>query len=414
MSDSCSSSYWLDHCSEAQQQTRTTAALPAAASVVVIGAGITGASAAYHLGRHGIDSVLLDRGSICGGATGRNGGFLAPGIADSVAHSVETFGADTTRRLYQYTEHCTDLIEAFVSEHGVDCELRFGGEAILAVTAEEAAALQSTHGALVETCGADVEWWDRETCRERTKSNSYQGGIFKKHCGNLWPVKLVVAIVQQAVLRGANMQSHTAVLSVRRNESMDSCIVETDRGEIVCDHVVHATNAWASELIPGLADVITPVRNQVIMTAPAPRMWDFGLCANQGYEYFMQRPDGRLLLGGMRNLSETAEWNCKDEAQTSANSNVSSALRSYFQTHFEELAAVETEHEWIGVLGFSRDRNPLIGPMRSRPGEFIAAGFSGHGMPYTFLAGKNVADMIHGQEPTPYILEAFTPDRFEI
>ena len=411
MSGFCSSSsYWLDHCQEAQRQTRTTTELPASATVVVIGAGITGASAAYHIAGHGLETVLLDRGGICAGATGRNGGFLAPGIADSVAHSVETFGADTTRRLYQYTEHCTDLIERFVTEHSVDCELRFGGEAILAMTQDEATSLESTYSALVDTCGADVEWWDKETCRERTKSNSYWGGIFKKHCGNLWPAKLVVAIVQQALVRGANMQSHTSVLSVRRNESDDKCIVETDRGDIVCDHVVHATNAWASELIPGLEGVITPVRNQVIMTAPGPKMWDFGLCANQGYEYFMQRPDGRLLLGGMRNLSETAEWNNKDE--TTPNANVSSALRSYFQTHFEDLAVVETEQEWIGVLGFSRDRNPLVGPMRSRPGEFIAAGFSGHGMPYTFLAGKNIADMIHGVEPLPYILEAFTPERF--
>lgn len=357
----------------------------------------------------------MDRLGICAGATGRNGGFLTPGIADSMTNSINKFGVETTAKLYEYTMSCTDAIESFAVENDIECELRFGGEIILAVTAEEAQSLHKTYTILSETCGADrFEWWGKETCRTRCKSSHYEGGLFKKRCANLWPAKLVVGMVQKAISLGANLQSHTPVLSVTSSEGGKSgCVVVTDRGSIQCNEVVHATNAWASELLPSLEGIITPVRNQVIITSPQIHMWDFGLCANQGYEYFMQRPDGRLLLGGMRNLAEGGEWGCKDElAPTEV---VSSALRSYFPSHFEDLSAgVEVEQEWIGVLGFSKDRNPLIGPMKSHPGQYIAAGFSGHGMPYTFFAGKNIADMIKGLEPTPFVAEAFLPDRFGV
>jgi glycine/D-amino acid oxidase-like deaminating enzyme len=422
-----SSSWWLDRTPGALDETRTSAELPARADVVVIGAGLTGASVAYHLSQRGVGCVLLDRGGVCAGATGRNGGFLSPGLADCIHTSLDTFGIETTSKLYAYTEQCTAAIERFVLENDIACELRFRGEVELASTPAQAAALERTFRVMQATPGAaemEWEWWDKETCRARTKSDSYEAGMFRKRCATLWPARLVVGIVRRALALGADMQSHTAVTAVRAGEG-GGCVVETERGAIACNYVVHATNAWASELIPALEGVITPVRNQVVVTAPQPPMWDFALCANEGFEYFWQRPDGRLLLGGMRNLTATEEWDCKDTSNPS--DIVSKALRSYFQTNFSALATgIEIEQEWAGVLGFSADRNPLIGPLRSRPGEYIAAGYSGNGMPFAFLAGRNVADMIHthtqGQEqgqgqghyPEHFVPEAFLPERFGI
>ena len=66
------------------------------------------------------------------------------------------------------------------------------------------------------------------------------------------------------------------------------------------------------------------------------------------------------------------------------------------------------------IMGFSKDCNPLVGPLPERPGEYIAAGFTGHGMPMTFFAGQNVADMIAGKQPEPFVAEAFLPSRFEL
>jgi hypothetical protein len=72
------------------------------------------------------------------------------------------------------------------------------------------------------------------------------------------------------------------------------------------------------------------------------------------------------------------------------------------------------EDEWIGIMGFSRDANPLIGPINSLKNQYIIAGFTGHGMPYAFLAGQNISEMINGLEPSFFIPELFLPCRFGI
>ena len=69
------------------------------------------------------------------------------------------------------------------------------------------------------------------------------------------------------------------------------------------------------------------------------------------------------------------------------------------------------EQEWTGILGFSKDYNPLIGSLPYRPAEYIIAGFSGHGMAMAFGAGKALAELIVGQITEPWV-DIFDPSRF--
>jgi gamma-glutamylputrescine oxidase len=135
------------------------------------------------------------------------------------------------------------------------------------------------------------------------------------------------------------------------------------------------------------------------------------------------------MVGGMRNLSATQEWNC--DHPTALDPLVSAALRAFLPTHFStalnttntssssnpasgEEVGFEVEYEWVGIMGFTPDRCPLIGPIdtstdpthtptapisdsgrgSSSSREYILAGYTGHGMPIAFLAGRDIADMI--------------------
>jgi glycine/D-amino acid oxidase-like deaminating enzyme len=118
-------------------------------------------------------------------------------------------------------------------------------------------------------------------------------------------------------------------------------------------------------------------------------------------------------VGGMRYLGENMEVNNNDES--TLNSDISNALSNYLQSRFPSINSSDfiIEREWIGIMGFTPDRNPLIGQLK-RNGEYIAAGFSGHGMPYAFFAGKNITDMIVGRITEPLLPKYFTPERFNI
>ena len=110
---------------------------------------------------------------------------------------------------------------------------------------------------------------------------------------------------------------------------------------------------------------------------------------------------------------------------------VSVALRQYLPIHFPELnvpsavvatddtvfelplpPSIQVENEWIGIMACTPDRNPLIGALKTRPNEYISAGYTGHGMPVAFLAGKNIADLIAGEASEVSIPEAYNPDRY--
>ena len=397
--------FWLD--GVRGQDVGAGAPLPPRADVVVIGGGITGTSVAYWLGAHGVSAVVLEARGLSGGASGRNGGHISPGTAERFSEARKRYGEARARAIWDFSHRCADAVRGFVAQHGVDCELRVTGSASLALTPAELAQVEDTAASLT-ALGVRVERWDAATCAERTRSRSFLGGVFRGTAGQLWPARLVAAIAEHALARGARIHTRTAVTEVAR--ARGAFAVRTERGDVATPVVVHATNAWARRLVPALDGVIVPVRGQVIVTAPAPRLWTFGLSTNFGYEYWMQRPDGRVVLGGMRWLTPTQEVGTDDD--TVVEPEVGAALRAFLPKHFPDLAGVPVEREWTGIMGFTPDRAPLIGPLPGSPGEYVAAGFHGHGMPMAFLAAKAVAEMIAGKEPEIFVPEAFLPDRF--
>jgi glycine/D-amino acid oxidase-like deaminating enzyme len=111
----------------------------------------------------------------------------------------------------------------------------------------------------------------------------------------------------------------------------------------------------------------------------------------------------------MRWRSPTLEMGCDDDDVL--NPEISAGLRGFLPGHFPLLHGIEIEYEWSGLMAFTPDHNPLVGPLPGRPGEYIAAGYSGHGMPLAFNAGRDVAALAAGREPNRWV-EAFLPERF--
>lgn len=399
-----SQSFWLTDIPD--QDFQTTLELPSRSDVVVIGGGIAGVSAAYWLSKDGIRVTLLERRGICGGATGRNGGHLNPRTTSDFSLAVKNYGAETALAILQYARENTEALKAFVRDYSVECDLSFSGLVWLALDNQELNRVLETASALAKY-GAIGEYWDASKCAERTRSQSFLGGIFYPDAGQLWPAKLVIQMALVAVRQGANLQTRTEVYQVENQGN--SLIVRTERGEIQAQHVVYATNGWTGHLLPFLKDIIIPVRGQALITEPAPFMWEFSGSTNFGYEYFLQRSDRRIVLGGMRWLTPNLEVGIDDDGVI--NAAVSQGLRAFLPRHFPELSSLGIEKQWTGILGFSKDNLPLIGPLPHRPGEYIAAGFSGRGMPLTFLAGRDLADRIAGRSSSGFE-KAFAPLRF--
>ena len=231
----------------------------------MIGGGITGVSLAYWLGILGIDALVVEQRGLAGGATGRNGGHISPGTGERFSESCKRYGAAVARAIWDFSHRCTAAIADFVAAHGVDCDLRFGGSVSLALSPDELRQVEETAAALA-AMGVRTELWDAATCSARTGSPDFLGGVLRMNAGQLWPARLVFAIAEQALARGAAIHTRTAVQGIERRDGR--FVLRTDRGDVSASRVVHATNAWARRLLPALEGLIVPVRGQVIVTEP--------------------------------------------------------------------------------------------------------------------------------------------------
>jgi len=189
--------------------------------------------------------------------------------------------------------------------------------------------------------------------------------------------------------------------------------LETPRGPMTCTHVVHATNAYASALLPQLSGRtrIVPTRGQAISIRAAVPMHELtlsGFTANYGLEYWFVRPGAAVderplvILGGARLTEGSSRSATTDDSVLDAavGRRLWEFLPELFPGKFEEGA--EPEMEWTGIMGFTELGDPFVGPVLDKfelggvpiEGQYIAAGYSGHGMPRAFGCADIVARMI--------------------
>jgi len=380
--------------------------LPKGSDAVVIGGGLTGTSTAYWLSRLGINVTLLDRSHLSSGATGRNGGHVVFGPNQNFATSVEAIGLEQTLELWDFSKTSVKLMEQAIQDHGIDCDLRFTPWVTLALTVQQEESLRTSYE-MMAPYGLATDFWTGEELHQRIHSRFFKAGLVEPLHAQMWPAKFVLGLGQAAAQQGTILCPNTSVQEVRHQGR--HLTVKTNRGEIRTESVVYATNGFTHHLLPELKETIVPVRGQVVATEPLPRLWEFDWLANDGYEYAIQRQDGRLILGGMRRQSPFHEIGVEDHSTLEPN--VSQGLRQFLKTAFKSLKDARVDFEWTGIMAYTPDENPLVGEVPGRPGEYIAAGYTGHGMSLGFLAGKALSECIAGKQ-TAVIPRAFAPGRF--
>ncbi|EPE05090.1 fad dependent oxidoreductase [Ophiostoma piceae UAMH 11346] len=447
-SENPSASYWLHDPSSVLLGHRSTPELPAEADVVVIGSGITGSFAADKLvgSGDGGSVLLLEAREACFGATGRNGGHCQPMIYYS-APDVAGFELANFH-----------FLDGFVAKNNIDCDWHRqpqGGvhafldqdlfDAAVAVVdalakkqpglAKQVAVVRA--GAPAVTAGPNDT---PVTLKDLRLRDGVVGALVQKHAASVWPYKLVAWVLERLVKTQPsskfNLQTNTPATKLTKDDGQ-GWLVETPRGTVKAKAVLLATNGYTSHLLPpSLADLIVPVRAQVAALVPPTTAsggpaailassyvfmghdYEFSDGRGERDEYLVQRPfvdaasskvgpGGHLILGGGRERaanSGVGVWR-DDEVEP--------VVAEFLRTHLapaldvgdegEPPAPLKADYEWTGVMGFSRDHHPWVGQVPSEilgePADdasslYIAAGFSGHGMPSTSLCGRAVAKLI--------------------
>jgi len=400
------SSYWQ----ETAAKSALSSELPSTADVVIIGGGILGTATCYWLARAGIEVVLLEHAKLAHGATGRNGGFVSTGTAESYRAAIARLGHEVAQDILKVTLQNKALLHQILSKEKIACDYSEPGSVHIALNEGQWRSLAQEAIAL-HVDGISAKMLDRGQVQDLIRtplSPEIIGGRFLPEDGVIHPVRLVQGLAQASLHYGAKIYHATALQLVSDGQKVQ--VYTMDRS-LHARKVIVATNAWTSNLLPEFSRLIVPVRGQMLAYTPITAVFPVGMSASitDTGEYWQQRKDGTIVLGGCRAVAPGRDEGVQLSVTTPE---VQIALEQVFPRLFPWLHELQVEYRWAGPMAFTPDYLPIADRMPEKPNIWVVGGFSGHGMPFGIRLGQLLTEaVISGEIPTdlhPFLLNRVT------
>ena len=346
------------------------------ADVVVIGAGVSGLSSAWFLARAGRDVVVIDKGTVGGEASGRNGGMISERVDEPA--------------LIPMAVESLRLWPALEDELGYPTEFIQQGRLQVAVTEEEMGQLLSERDVALRH-GISVEVVDPAEIRDMIPgiTDRTLGGTFFPNGGHANPQRTVQALAWAFQDLGGRLYQNTAVTGFRVGGGRVSS-VETTAGAIEAEVVVAAAGPQTglmAEMV-GVHVPVAPARVEMLATAPLEPLFRIALVGNGLYG--RQAARGNLLFGGGAH-----EWT--DVGLTADPGKPNTPLIRNIARRLAELlpgaAGVPVIRSWAGVVEQAPDYLPVIG-IPDEPGNYVVVTASAHGFGITPATGKVVSELV--------------------
>ncbi len=357
----------------------------ARADVAIIGAGIGGLAAAWHLANRGVRSIVVEARGVASGASGRNGGFLIAGAAAMYNDARRQFGADVARRIYRATLDAQDDVIALAAKMGVGDAIQRVGLLRLAVDRGEVDHVAEHCAALAED-GFPGEMVDAAALPEAVRRPD-RAGLWTGHDASVHPVRLLRALADVLTERGVTIVEGTTVRAISATEG--GVVVTTAHGAIEAAHAVVAADGAVATLVPEFRGRIRPRRLHMVATAPGARPHvAHPVYARYGYEYHQQRPDGTIVLGGFSDLDGVHSYTDREDASPLVHDRLAAYLR-------DDLGVDEpVASRWVGIVGYTDDGRPFVGPTAASSRVFVMGGYCGTGNLCAWVGARIVAEMI--------------------
>jgi glycine/D-amino acid oxidase-like deaminating enzyme len=224
--------------------------LPASVDFAIVGAGITGASAALGLSERGANPLILERGEPGDGASGLNAGAAVPCWPGLTAGLVEQIcGVERGRRFNRMLIEAPSTLDEWVTTHRlVGIESRVG----MTYAAHDAPSTRALRHLYEDwhQREARVDWHEPDALRSRYESAVLGAGITYRDCRMVNPFLLTQSLASAAALRGAQLHCHTDVRSIEADGA--AWRLHTSRGSVRAGCVLIAVDSFKSSLVPGL------------------------------------------------------------------------------------------------------------------------------------------------------------------
>ena len=383
------------------------------AKVVVIGGGVVGVSALYHLAKKGWgeEIVLIEKGELTSGSTWHAAGLLP---LFNMSYSVG-----------QIHKYSVELYKDLEKETGQQVGFSQVGNLRLAMNHERMDEYFQ-YAATAKTIGIDVNFLTPDEVKAiwpLCETDNLVGAILHPEDGYIQPADLTQAMAKGARARGATIYRNTAVLSIEQT-SQGGWKIETNKGNITCDHVVSATGNYARQTgaMVGLDIPVMPVEHQYIVTEPHPEIInrqnsglpEMAVLRESDGSWYLREENGGFILGPYEKgapccyvdgPNPDAEYELFQEDIDRLMPHIEAAM-----ARVPAFAEVGFKQVYNGAIAYTPDGNPIIGPAWDIDNFWLSEGHS-FGITAAGGAGWQLAEWIIEGEPTIDML-GVEPRRF--
>ena len=357
-------------------------ALPQSAEVVVVGGGVMGASALYHLAKAGCnDALLLERETLAAGSTSKAAGGIRAQFSDELNIRVSL--------------ECIRRFERFAAEPGGDIDFKQWGYLFLLQTESEVESFRRSL-ALQNDLGVPSRLLTPEEAAgivPAIRTDDLLAATFCPIDGYATPEAAVQGYATAAAGLGAKIVQRCAVKRIVV-EAGRVTAVETELGGVAASRVILTAGVWSRELAAtARVDIpVHPEKRHVFFTEPGDRLpRELPLTIDFATGFYFHREGSGLLFGGR-------EATLEELAPAAAH-------------RLPALEELEVRGGWWGYYEMSPDHNAIVGQTADPQGLVYATGFSGHGFQQGPVIGEHVADLALGR-PTMFDLSPFALERF--
>ena len=371
------------------------------AKVVVVGGGVVGVSTLYHLAKKGwSDVVLVERKELTSGSTWHAAGLLP---LFNMSYSVG-----------QLHKYAVDFYKTLEEETGQNVGFSVVSNIRLATTQDRMDEYRQYAG-VAKTIGVEVKFLTPVQIKDiwpLCNIDGLIGAIQHPADGYIQPADLTQALAKGARDKGAEIYRNTNVIGIKKNND-ETWTVETDKGEIACEHVVSCSGNFARQTgkMVGLDVPVIPVEHQYIVTEPHPEIQkrkeqglpEMGVLRDSDSSWYMREEAGGLILGPYEKdapacyidgPSKDSEFELFQEDLDRLESHIESAIQRV--PIFGEVGVKKT---YNGAICYTPDGSPIVGPAWGLKNFWINEGHS-FGITAAGGAGWQLGEWMVDGEPT--------------
>lgn len=368
--------------------------LPDRSQVVVVGGGVMGTSAAFHLAEAGVSVVLLERDELASGSTSRAAGGVRANFSDELNISLG--------------KRSLELFAEFPQRPGQEIDLHRSGYLFI-LTRPEDVELFSASVALQNSLGVESRMVDvDEACRlsPLLDPEGVLAAAWSPNDGHCTPESVVQGYAAGARRHGAVVRTGVEVTGIDTASGQITAVHSTD-GSIQTGCVIDCAGAWSPQIAAyvGVDLPVTPYKRELLVTEPMPEPMEMAFTIDYATSFYWHR-EGPGILTGFSRKDVDPGFDISRDAD--------------FPERLAELAAVRApalldlgvRSGWAGLYEVTPDHNALLGESKSVSRFLYATGFSGHGFLQGPAIGEILRDMYLGVTPfidvSPLDVERFT------